>query len=83
MNEMIELLAHPKLKNVETKIPSFIIVDDIADEAPQEQELKQQEVEIATIEVVKPVVKPSLAPKTAIVVKESPKEISKIVEPFI
>lgn len=77
MNEMIELLAHPKLKNVETKIPTFIIVDDIediAEEVPQVKVEQEEQQQNTTVEVAKPIVtQPSFQTRTTVVVKEEPK----------
>jgi hypothetical protein len=33
-SEMIELLGHPVIKNVETRIPTFVIVDDVTLDTP-------------------------------------------------
>ena len=74
MSEMIQLLAHPKLKDVESKIPTFIIVDDIEDEAPPATTTLQV---AETQEVAAPQV------KTAIVVKQEPVKEKKKVEAFI
>lgn len=76
MNEMIELLAHPKLKNVETKIPTFVIVDDIPDESPVVAPVT------TAIEVAEVKESASVQTKTTVVVKEVPKEKKKI-EAFI
>ena len=52
-SEMIELLAHPKIKGVETRIPTFVIVDDIED-APEEKPITTKiEVARPTTKVVK------------------------------
>lgn len=63
--EAIDLFSHPKVRNVETKIPSFIIVDDIPDEEVPEALSVQTEpakedqsrVEIVTAVVKSTVVK--------------------------
>jgi hypothetical protein len=33
--EAIELFSHPKIKTVESKIPTFVIVDDVTDEVTE------------------------------------------------
>lgn len=73
MSEMIQLLAHPKLKDVETKIPTFIIVDDIPEEIQQPT---------STIEVAAP--KPNyIQPKSAIVIKQDTVKEQRTTETFI
>lgn len=41
MPEMIQLFAHPKIKNIETTIPVFIIEDDIKDEPILNEDISQ------------------------------------------
>lgn len=60
LSEAIELFGHPKIKNLEAKIPSFIIIDDLEDETPQESQNQSE----ARIEVAERIV----------VRKEQPKE---------
>ncbi len=36
LSEAVQLFGHPKIKDLEAKIPTFIIIDDIEDEIPQE-----------------------------------------------
>jgi hypothetical protein len=68
MQEMIQLLANPKVASVETRIPTFIIIDDIEDEEVTTQETT------ANIEVAAPV-KPNYQPQqTHLVVKEEKQE---------
>lgn len=50
LQEAVELFAHPKIRNIETRIPTFIIVDDIPDEE-EKKELDDQQVKTAKIEV--------------------------------
>ena len=54
-SEMIELLAHPKIKNVQTRIPTFIIEDDLADEevAPVITTPRTTTIEVAQPQVAK------------------------------
>lgn len=70
-NEMIELISHPKIKGVESRIPTFVIVDDLPDEeaAPEQQEEK------TSIEVAQPVMQETkqVVQQTKVVV-EKPRE---------
>jgi hypothetical protein len=59
--EMIDLMAHPKVKKMETRIPTFVIEDDLIDEQEQSCNLLQgepqvqefvRETPVATVEVV-------------------------------
>ena len=62
-SEMIELLAHPKIKGVETRIPTFIIVDDLEDPIP-----------VVETPVVTKTTTIEVAPPIAKVVKQAPKK---------
>lgn len=66
--EMIELLAHPKIKNVESRIPTFIIIDDVPDEEPTQHTTE------AAIEVTAPVQQQAPQQQTVLVVKQPVQE---------
>lgn len=73
MPEMIELFAHPKVRNIETKIPTFIIVDDLEDTQPV---VEQSDI---SAEIPKPVenkatIQVAVPQKTAKIIVEQPKE---------
>ena len=53
LKESIDLFAHPKIKDIETKLPTFVIIDDIEDE------ITEPLIE-SKIEVVKPVITDSI-----------------------
>jgi hypothetical protein len=82
--EMVQLLAHPKIKNIDSRIPTFVIVDDIPDEVitPTIQESVAEPVTKIEVAVSQPVVEtPAPQRQTTIVVKqEQPK---KKIEAFI
>ncbi len=43
--EAVELFNHPKIRNIETKIPTFIIIDNLPDEGESRVELVEEEFE--------------------------------------
>lgn len=70
--EMIELLAHPKIKNIESRIPTFIIIDDVPDEESTHKE--QQEETTSKIEVAAPVQQQKPQQQTTLVIKQPVQE---------
>lgn len=46
--EMITLMAHPKIKDVESRIPNFVIVDDLEDLVDVEEPVQETKIEIKT-----------------------------------
>jgi len=66
MSEMIQLLAHPKLQNVETKIPTFIIIDDIEDIALETTTIQVAE----TKEILSPQVKTTIVVQKPVIEKK-------------
>lgn len=74
-SEMIEVLAHPKLKGIESKIPTFIIVDDL----PQQEIKTTTAIEVAESQVVEK----KEQVQTTVVVKETPIQPKKKIEAFI
>ena len=80
--EAIELFGHPKIKNLESRIPTFVIVDDLSEtnpevESPVQQPVMETKVEVAPV-VTRVEQQPKKAQKTVIVNEEEPQLI-----PFI
>jgi hypothetical protein len=83
MTEMCDLLAHPKIKNIETKIPTFIIEDDIEDE-PILNESSSQVDEVVSSRLPEREATVEVAPRqTTIVVKAKKEEPQVVYESFI
>jgi hypothetical protein len=56
-NEALELFSHPKIKNLEHRIPTFIIEDDLSEPKPEPEPLyvsSTEKKESITVDVVKP-----------------------------
>lgn len=89
--EAVQLFAHPKIVGVESKIPTFVIIDDIPDETPQTNtqpqpvlETKQPEPEQPKIQISEVRVEPRVQkPAVVTVVKESVEEEAPALVPFI
>ena len=65
LSEAIDLFAHPKIKDIETRIPTFIIVDDL-----EEISISQQLIVETKIEVEKPITTIAVKKPTQIVRQE-------------
>lgn len=80
LSEAVELFNHPKIKNLEHKIPTFVIIDDILDEATAPQVTVPEDVQ-AQIEVMKEVVQVTTKPVELTTVKlTQPKQENKSLE---
>lgn len=79
-NEAIELFGHPKVKKMETRIPTFIIVDDL----PEEESNNEIETPQAVL-AVEPIEKSVVPVQTAIieVVKQHRKPVNNNIQAFI
>lgn len=78
--EMVELLAHPKIKNVETKIPTFIIVDDLMEEPIEELKSSlSTTIHVGEVEIVKQ----ESSINTTVYVKQEPVREKRKTETFI
>lgn len=86
LQECIELFNHPKIKNVESKIPTFVIVDDIADEQQEELPVTQPVLE-TKVQVQEAVVKHVEAPRPAqqatVIVQKTETVEEPVLVPFI
>lgn len=76
-SEMAQILTHPRLKNVESKIPTFIIVDDLK----QEEAAVTATIQVAETQIVEK--KEEKQVQTTVVVKETSVQPKKKIEAFI
>lgn len=69
--EASELFSHPKIKNVDSKIPTFVIIDDLPETESQPQVVAPVVTE-TRIEVEQPRPQPVTVQKAKVVVKAEP-----------
>lgn len=83
--EAIQLFSHPKIKNVESKIPTFVIVDDLPEtnpalETPVLQETTETKVVVAPVVAEEP---RRTVQQTTVIVREEQLEEEPVLVPFI
>lgn len=64
--EAIELFSHPKIKNIESRIPTFVIVDDLPEEEIEATIEVAQEVVNTPESTTRVVVAPAPSPTTRV-----------------
>jgi hypothetical protein len=82
LQEAIQLFAHPKIKDVESRIPTFVIVDDLPDTEPEVEAPVTLETKLE-VELQQPIHQP--VQQTRVVVKKPVEQYEEepVLAPFI